>query len=136
MKSTLIPAVAIALMLASPKPDNYRDWRVYGGGPDNIRYSKLDQINRDNVKRLQVAWTFDTGDAFPGSEMQCNPIVVGGALSAPTPNLREIALDAASAKLLWSFDPSEGRKLGGKFRNGGRAYWEGRIYVKKHHFLY
>jgi len=135
MKSIIIPAVATALMLGSPKPD-YRSWKVYGGGPENIRYSRLNQINRDNVKRLEVAWTFDTGDASPGSEMQCNPIVVDGTLFATTPKLRVIALDAATGKLLWSFDPNEGRKAVGKSRNRGLAYWEGRIYVTARHFLY
>jgi len=135
MKSIIIPAVAVVLMLAPPKPD-YRTWKVYGGGPENIRYSKLSQINRDNVKRLQVAWTFDTGDAFPGSEMQCNPIIVDGTLYATTPKLRVIALDGATGKLLWSFDPNEGRKAVGKFRNRGLAYWEGRIYFTSRNFLY
>jgi quinoprotein glucose dehydrogenase len=135
MKSIAVTAAAVALMLAPGKPD-HRNWRMYGGGPENIRYSELKQINRDNVSRLQVAWTFDTGDAFPGSEMQCNPIVVDGALYATTPKLRVIALDAASGKLLWSFDPSQGRKIVGKFRNRGLAYWEGRIYVTARHFLY
>src|SRR6266550_7945699 len=58
----------------------YKDWKVYGGGSESIRYSTLDQINRENVQKLQVAWTFDTGDTFEGSEMQCNPIIVHGAL--------------------------------------------------------
>ena len=44
------------------------------GGVDNIRYSPLAQINRDNVARLQVAWTYDSHDAFKGSEMQSNPV--------------------------------------------------------------
>ena len=82
--------------------DPYRQWTVYGGGPDNIRYSSLDQINRGNVAKLAVAWTYDTGDAFQDSEMQCNPIVVNGVLYATTPKLRLIALDAATGKLRWS----------------------------------
>ena len=61
-----------------------------------------------NVQKLKVAWTFDTGDEFKGSEMQCNPIVVDGVLYATTPKLRVIALDAATGKLRWSFDPNDG----------------------------
>ena len=52
------------------------EWPI-NGGPDNIRYSFATQINQDNVKQLKVAWTYNSGDAFEGSEMQSNPIVVG-----------------------------------------------------------
>src|SRR5580692_9006667 len=83
----------------------YRDWKVYGGTAENMRYSALDQINRSNVSKLEVAWTFDTHDVFPTSEMECNPIVVDGVLYATSPRLRVIALDAATGRLLWTFDP-------------------------------
>ena len=125
----LLFASALALL---PLCAQYRDWKVYGGGPENIRYSKLDQINRDNVGRLQVAWTYDTGDAFPGSEMQCNPIVVDGVLFVTTPKLRVIALDAATGALRWSFDPNQSKKA----RNRGVTYWEQHIYFVAGHYLY
>src|SRR5260370_42018344 len=105
----LIVAASLALL---PLYGQYREWKVYGGGPENIRYSKLDQINRGNVSRLQMAWTYDTGDVFPGSEMQCNPIVVNGVLYATTPKLHVIALDAGTGALRWSFDPGQTRKAG------------------------
>jgi quinoprotein glucose dehydrogenase len=120
----------------------YHEWRHYGGGPDSIRYSALDQINRSNVGQLKIAWTFDTGDALPGSEMQCNPIVVNGILYATTPKLRAIALDAASGKLIWSFDPFAGRAKGGRGRNRGVTYWaaedggEARILFSARSYLY
>lgn len=101
-----------------------REWRMFGGGPENIHYSTLRQITRDNVGRLQVAWTYDTGDAFSGSEMQCNPVIVDGVLYATTPRVRVIALDAATGRLKWSFDPHEGRKAPGKMRNRGVNYWQ------------
>ena len=44
-----------------------RDWAVYGGAPEATRYSRLKQIDRATVSRLKVAWTYDTGDAYPGS---------------------------------------------------------------------
>ena len=65
---------------------------------------RLDQINRDNVHSLQVAWTFDSGDQHPKSEMECNPIVVDGVLYATTPNGNVVALDAATGTLHWRFD--------------------------------
>ncbi|HUJ22776.1 MAG TPA: pyrroloquinoline quinone-dependent dehydrogenase [Bryobacteraceae bacterium] len=118
----------------------YRDWRVYGGGQENIRYSNLDQINRSNVRKLEVAWTFDTGDSFPGSEMQCNPIVIDGLLYATTPRLRVVALDAATGKLRWSFDPNQGAKITHSIRNRGITYWadgsDRRIFVVAGYSLY
>src|ERR1700724_4281934 len=90
----------------SARTTNYRDWKAYGGTVQNIRYSTLDQINRGNVSKLEVAWTFDTHDAFPASEMECNPIVVDGVLYATSPRLRVIALDAGTGRLLWAFDPN------------------------------
>src|SRR4249920_3593277 len=66
----------------------YRQWSVYGGGSENMHYSALNQIKRENVHQLEVAWTYDTGDAFEGSEMQCNPIVVNDVLYVTTPKLR------------------------------------------------
>ena len=68
------------------------NWPI-NGGVDNIRYSPLTQINQSNVKSLQVAWTYDSRDAFKGSEMQSNPIVVDGVLYATTPTLKVVALD-------------------------------------------
>jgi len=118
----------------------YRQWPVYGGGPESIRYSALDQINRENVSRLQAAWTYDTGDAFPDSEMECNPIVAGGVLYATTPRLRLVALDAATGRLRWSFDPRQNERPFGKQRNRGVTYWEGggdrRIFFAAGPYLY
>jgi quinoprotein glucose dehydrogenase len=139
------PAVVVigAVLLSAPiqAADPYREWTVYGGGPDSIRYSSLDQINRGNVAQLQVAWTYDTGDAFPDSEMECNPIIVNGLLYATTPKLRLIALDAATGKLRWSFDPREQQHASfGKARNRGVTYWadgaDQRVFFVASHWLY
>ncbi|MDQ2899717.1 MAG: PQQ-binding-like beta-propeller repeat protein [Acidobacteriota bacterium] len=102
------------------------DWRTYGGNSASTRYSTLKGINRGNVAQLKIAWTYDTGDSFLGSEMQCQPIVVNGILYATTPKLRLIALDAATGKLRWQFDPNPDGKTIGKSRNRGIAYWESR----------
>jgi quinoprotein glucose dehydrogenase len=97
-------------------------WEMFGGGPENTHYSSLKQINRSNVSKLKLAWTYDTGDVFQGSEMQCNPIVVGGVLYATTPKLRLIALDAATGQLKWSFDPPLPASRRGR-RNRGVSHW-------------
>ncbi|HMB79478.1 MAG TPA: hypothetical protein VKI43_05405, partial [Vicinamibacterales bacterium] len=67
-------------------------WPV-NGGVDNIRFSPLTQINRENVSKLQVAWTYDSRDAFKASEMQSNPIVVDGVLYVTTPTLKVVAVN-------------------------------------------
>jgi len=117
-----------------------KDWSMYGGGPESTHYSSLKQINRKNVRNLKVAWTFDSGDAYPGSEMQCNPLVINGVLYATTPKVNVIALNAATGKLLWRFDPHQGRKVLGKMRNRGVTYWsdgkQERIFVAVHQYLY
>jgi len=116
---------SILILCASLSAQSYRDWRIYGGGADNIRYSTVKQIHRGNVHKLRVAWTFDTGDASQGSEMQCNPIVVDGLLYATTPKMNVIALDAATGKLRWRWNPHEDRTTTiPKYRNRGVVHWQ------------
>jgi glucose dehydrogenase len=128
-------------------PSAYEAWQVAGGGgPDGIHYSSLKQINRRNVSHLKVAWEYDTGDAYKGSHMECNPIIVHGVLYATTPRLRLIALNAATGKLLWSFAPEgnshaiDTMQLGTLTPNRGVTYWsEGndqRIFFTAGHDLY
>ena len=95
------------------------DWPVYGGNTDHTLYSTLDQITPANVSRLRVAWTYETHDEFQGSEMQANPIVIDGVLYATTPKLHVFALDAATGRELWKFDPNAGRPPTSRFRHRG-----------------
>ncbi len=144
----ILPAIGLLSLVpllapgkgTDPPVGAQHDWPVYGGGAESVRYSSLTQINRENVHALEVAWTFETGDAYPGSEMQCNPLVIGGVLYATTPKVNVIALDAATGRLLWRFDPHEGRKVLGKMRNRGVAYWTdgsaSRLFVAVRQFLY
>jgi len=140
---SLLPAAFLFLAM-SPRRDTpgnaYREWKAYGGGPDNIHYSLLDQINRSNVQKLEVAWSFDTGDAMPDYDMECNPIVVNGLLFASTPRLRVVALEAAIGKLRWSFEPNESKVASVDRHHRGLVYWEdgegGRIYLVAGSFLH
>jgi quinoprotein glucose dehydrogenase len=123
-------AVCIALMIItsgisrsqdSPpasqrKSSRQQDWPVYGGTTENSRYSTLAQINRENVKQLQVAWSFDSGET---GGLQTSPIIVGGVLYAYTPSQKVIALNAATGALLWKFDPA----AQGWQPDRGLAYW-------------
>src|SRR5262249_24676612 len=72
----------------SGKPASYRGWSGYGGGPEQLRYSSLTQINRRNVAKLEVAWTYDTDES---GDLQTQPIVAGDILYAYSPNQRVLA---------------------------------------------
>ncbi|HXT17116.1 MAG TPA: PQQ-binding-like beta-propeller repeat protein [Gemmatimonadaceae bacterium] len=109
-------AFVIASSAAAQQTAN---WPVYGGNADNTHYSTLSQITPANVAQLQVAWTYETHDEWKGSEMQANPIVIDGVLYATSPKLRVFALDAATGKPLWSFDPNFGKPAPQRFRHRG-----------------
>ncbi|TMJ11486.1 MAG: c-type cytochrome [Alphaproteobacteria bacterium] len=115
-----VPAALLALASAAALGS-----ACLAGGGDNSKYSPLDQINAGNVAKLEVAWRFDSGDEFQGSEMQANPLVVGGVLYGVTPKQRLVALDAADGHLLWSFDPWQGEKPGSYGRTRGLVRWSG-----------
>src|ERR1043166_1005580 len=101
-------------------------WPV-NGGPDNIRYSPLKQITAQNVARLKVAWRYDSHDEFKDSEMQCNAVVVDGILYATTPKLRVVALDAATGRELWVYDPNHGEPAR-RSRNRGVTVHKDRVF--------
>jgi quinoprotein glucose dehydrogenase len=110
-------------------------WPV-NGGPDNIRYSPLKQITPQNVARLAQAWRYDSHDEFQGSEMQCNPIVVDGILYATTPKMRVIALDAATGRELWAFDPNPPSARARRVRNRGVTVHQDRVFFTYTHELW
>src|SRR6478672_11134010 len=86
----LVSGAALIAQRATPVAAASVKWG-YGGGPEQNRYSSLTQINRENVKRLTVAWTYDTGE--PGA-MQTQPTVVGNVLYGYTPTHKTFAINA------------------------------------------
>lgn len=102
--------------VGGPALSEQLDWPAYGGGAADDRFSSLSQINRSNVRQLQVAWTFDTGE--PGG-LQTNPLVIGRILYGLTPTQKVIALDAATGKKLWTFDAG----TPGLQPTRGLSYW-------------
>lgn len=110
-----------------------RNWSVWGGAPDNQHYSSLAQINRTNVKRLHIAWTFDTGEK---GGLQTSPLIVDGKLYGITPTQKIFALNAATGERLWVFDSG----IQGLQPDRGLAYWsdgnDKRIFVGVMNFLY
>jgi quinoprotein glucose dehydrogenase len=80
-----------------------------------------------NVQQLELAWRYDSGDEFPGSEMQANPIVVDGVLYSTTPKLRVVALNAATGRELWFFNPHGGPPPARKVRSRGVTVHQDRV---------
>ena len=105
------------------------DWPGVGNDPGCMRYSKLEQIHRGNVARLEPAWTYHTHEleGGTGKTIECTPIVIDGVMYITTGYLRVVALDAATGKELWQFDPLKDHPFkhspasGGV--NRGCAYW-------------
>lgn len=98
------------LLLSNCKNDystRHKDWPVYLGDKSSSHYSSLRQIDTGNVQQLKIAWIYHTGDAdtLTHSQIECNPIEVNGVLYATSPGLKLFALDAATGKPEWIFDP-------------------------------
>ena len=84
----------------------YKGWPTYQGDPGRNQYSSLNQIDKANVERLQVAWSYHTGDIRDNrSQIQCNPIIIDNILYGTSPKIKLFALDAVTGRLLWEFDP-------------------------------
>jgi quinoprotein glucose dehydrogenase len=144
IKLSIILAVTVALSQCTTKTTSsdhsYTTWESYGGGPKDTHYSALNQINRSDVNRLKVAWTYDTGDEFKDSEMECNPIIVDGVLYATSPKLRVFALNAATGQQIWSFRAPHVGPILHAMHYRGVTYWsdgkDARIFFVFDHNLY
>jgi len=111
---------------------DFTGWPVYNGSSLGIKYSSLSQIDTGNVQQLREAWEYHTGnaDTVNHSQIQCNPIVVDGILYGTSPSLKLFALDAATGREKWVFNPIEtnrNKSLSDFILNNNRGvtYWEG-----------
>jgi glucose dehydrogenase len=96
--------------------NSYSGWSDYGGAADSAQYSALGQINRSNVSKLQIAWTYPTAD---GGKYLFNPIVVDGVMYVLAKNNSIVALNAATGKEIWVHENPRGRVT-----TRGINYWE------------
>jgi quinoprotein glucose dehydrogenase len=117
------------LSAQSTAPAPVGEWRTYGGDLASTRYAPLDQINRDNFNKLEVAWRFKT-DSFgtrPETNFEGTPLMVGGVLYSTVGTRRAVvALDAASGEILWTHREDEGQRGEGaprRLSGRGLAYW-------------
>ena len=113
IKRMLLAASGVMAVGAAARAD---EWAAYGRDPGGTRFSPLDQITPANVTRLKPAWTFHTGDiadgsAGPRSGFETTPLLVDGRLYLTTPFNRIIALDPATGRQLWAYDPAIDRTL-------------------------
>jgi len=132
-------ACAMALGACSPEPGaeparprDATEWPSYGGDPGGQRFASLGEITRENVGRLEIAWTFHTGDVSDGkgeipseTAFEATPILVGGLLYVCSPFNRVFAIDPQTGAQRWSFDPEI--DLTGRYANQlicrGVAHW-------------
>ena len=112
------------------------DWPVTGGNWSGHRYSSLRDINRNNVNKLEIAWTYRHGDVKKGSwiaplkpftstSFEATPIIVGDLLIFSTPFNRVVALDPQTGEEQWAFDPDldTGRRFANGMVSRGVEYW-------------
>ena len=122
-------AFAVPLVGDAQKGGVNGEWRAYGADEASTRYSPLDQINRDNVKNLQIAWTwkFDNfGTIQETSTSETTPIMVNGVLYFTAgPRRTVVAANPATGETLWTWRPNEGERFDKAPRkvHRGVAYW-------------
>lgn len=136
-KTAATAALLVAALLPIPSPPQSssatHEWPVYGGDPGGMKYSPLDLIQRGNVRRLELAWRWETGEkrleeykTFPGM-FEATPVMTGGALYLSTPYNRVVALDPETGRERWSYDPKayvDGQVPNGTgFVHRGVALW-------------
>ena len=129
MTRRLFAMAAVALVVGSAA--QAQDWPAYGGDAGASRYSGARQITTANVRQLVVAWTYHTGEgerrgaAFSRSAFQATPILADGKLLFCTPFDRIVALDPATGREIWVFDPEIAADLrpANQFICRGVAVW-------------
>jgi quinoprotein glucose dehydrogenase len=123
MLLVLIAATSVSLGSQPPAPGAgvapaaVDQWPAYGGDPGGTRYSSLAQITPQNVKELQVAWTYRTGELGEGAAsgksltFEATPIHFDGRLYLSTSFGKVIALDPAAGTPVWTFDAEISRTM-------------------------
>jgi quinoprotein glucose dehydrogenase len=97
---------------------DHTTWRDYGGASDSAQYSALKQIDKSNVSKLEVAWSYSTGD---NNKYFFNPLVVDSTMYVLAKNNSIVALDAATGKEQWVFDTGRETRV---ITNRGLNYWQ------------
>ena len=85
---------------------NFSDWPRSHGGFSSMRFSSLEQINKNNVKNLKLAWIYNSNDGERGIES--NPVVYKGLVYMPTPGNHIVCLDGTNGKEIWRYKVEKG----------------------------
>ena len=135
---SIVPLLAVTLVVVacaaqtSVSPQTAGEWSAYGGDALGSRYSRLADINRENVARLAPAWTFRTGEPLPTADrrrsLEVTPIVLNGRMFISTPLGKVMALDPVTGRELWRYDAqvSPATRFG-DFTTRGVSSWRDRI---------
>lgn len=112
------------------------DWPVYRGDQKGTQFAPLAQIHAANVHKLEPVWEYRTGDANQRSTMHVNPLVINGVMYVTTPSLKAVALNAATGREIWAFDPAKhNNDQVVRLRNRGVTYWKGPEGERIFHFV-
>jgi quinoprotein glucose dehydrogenase len=114
-RTALLCAALVVAGSTWSRGQDYKTWKDYGGGADSSHFVTLNQITKKNVKDLEVAWTYPTGD---DRSYLFNPIIVDDVMYVLARNSSLVALDAATGKEIWIHENLPG------LTTRGIAYWE------------
>jgi glucose dehydrogenase len=115
--------IGLAVLLAgmvvthgAPAPELYTTWSDYGGSADSMQYSALKQINKNNVKKLELAFFYPAPG--PSGRFAFSPLIVDDVMYVVGKDAAIVAVNAATGKEIWS------HSLDGQPTNRGFNYWE------------
>jgi len=127
---SLLICIVLLGCIRSGLHKTYTDWRVTGGGKENLHYSSIKQIDTSNIQNLEIAWIYHTEnkDKNRFGAMECNPIIIDSVMFGVSPRLKLFAINARTGKELWTFNPADSVANKTWHRNSvnmnrGVAYW-------------
>ena len=126
---------AISLIVYPVDASEVGEWRAYGSDKASTKYIPLDQINKDNVKDLQIAWRWNSPDnALVESNPdlwtmvnEATPLMIGGVIYTSTSLNLVAAINAVTGETIWVYDPKtyeDGTPANTGFVHRGVSYWE------------
>ncbi len=128
----------VAVVLAAPLAGQTVEWPTFGNDRANTKYSPLDQIDRSNFEKLEVAWTWESisqevssaNERVKPGGFKPIPIMLDGLVYVATEVSQVAAIDATTGKTVWSYDPESwkaGRPANLGFQHRGVSAWRGSV---------